>query len=101
MSVQTDDELKGLRDYVEKSKAEGIEYDHIRNTLVKTGWTESVIDLVLHDVHVPKEDMDSLLKYIKALRLKSKTNDDIKTNLRKVGWQEEVIEEALKKAKKK
>jgi len=99
LSVQTDDELKSLRDYVERCKSEGIEFKHIRDTLVKAGWSESIIDLVLHDVDIPKKDMDQLLNYISVLRNKGKLDEDIKTNLRKAGWQEEVIEEAMKKAK--
>ena len=91
----SDDELKDLKDYVEKSKAAGIPFDKIREALLKVGWEEYLIDLVMHDVDVPHEDMEKVLLYVRSMKELGKGNDAIRENLRKAGWQSEVIDKSL------
>ncbi len=98
VSVLSDQELRELDEYVQKCKSEGIEFKHIKSTLLKVGWPEYIIDLVLHDVHIPKEDRKQLISYINKARILNKKDEDIRLALKKVGWQEEIIDEAFKKA---
>ncbi len=94
-SVLSDTDLNDIKTYVQKCKAEGVEFSSIKTTLLKVGWPESVIDLVLHDVHLPAQDMSNLLTYINYMRINNKSEQEIKTNLKSAGWQEEIIQEAI------
>jgi PGF-pre-PGF domain-containing protein len=100
ISVLSDNELRELNEYVSRCKAEGIDSRHIKAALLKAGWQEYVVDLVLHDVHVPHDDMSKLKAYITAMKKAKQTDPQIRENLRRVGWQEEVIEEAFNIKKK-
>jgi len=96
VSFSSDDELTELRKYVKNCKAEGINNESIKQTLLKTGWDENIIELAIHEVHVPRQEIDKLVNYIKEMKKARKTNEEIKLNLRKVGWQDEAINEAFK-----
>ncbi|MBT4352824.1 S8 family serine peptidase [archaeon] len=94
-SVATDDELKEVKIYVEKCKSEGLSTQEIRETLINVGWQKSLIDLILHDVHVPHEDMDKIVAYIHFAIKNGSSEMVIKENLAKVGWQQEIVTEAF------
>ncbi|MFH0875954.1 MAG: PGF-pre-PGF domain-containing protein [archaeon] len=96
MSVFSDSELKEIREYVQRCESEGIEFNAIRNNLINAGWSHSIVDLVLHDVHLPHENMEKLVKYIEYCAKKDTPKNEIIDNLKRVGWQPEVINDAFK-----
>jgi len=100
MSVVSDAELNDLKKYVEKCKSEGIAFESIKKTLLAAGWKEYLVDLVMHDVHIPSSDVNRIKEYIVKAKKRGKGNDQIRENLLKVGWQEEVINEAFNQLKK-
>jgi PGF-pre-PGF domain-containing protein len=98
-SVVTDKDLVDLREYVQKCEVEGVSFEKIREVLINVGWKPSIIDLVLHDVHIPHSELMKLVNYIKFSLNKNLSKEQIKENLKKVGWQPEVIQEAFKELK--
>ncbi|NTV22844.1 MAG: PGF-pre-PGF domain-containing protein [Nanoarchaeota archaeon] len=99
VSVLSDKELNDLRVYVSKCKEEGVEFSNIKEALRKVGWSEDIITLVMHDVHVPSDEIDKLAQYIKTMKAKRVSDTDIENNLKKVGWSSDLIAEARKKIK--
>ncbi|MBN1503144.1 PGF-pre-PGF domain-containing protein [Candidatus Woesearchaeota archaeon] len=94
-SVVTDPELVDLRKYVQKCEEEGLPFDKIRATLTKAGWKPTIVDLVLHDVHLPHDEMEKLVRYIHYSINQKISENQIKENLKRAGWQEEIISEAF------
>ena len=95
MSIQSDDQLKELKEYVSKCKAEGIPSNNIHSTLLKAGWDEYLVNLVLHDVHIPTEELEKLINYINQMKVALKDDKFITESLMKVGWQQEAIADAF------
>jgi hypothetical protein len=95
VTVLADAELRELTGYVMKCKAEGIDFKHIKKILLKAGWAEYIVDLVMHDVHIPGNEMKKLINYINSMKKDGKEDNKIRENLKKVGWQEEIINEAF------
>ncbi|MBN2421701.1 PGF-pre-PGF domain-containing protein [Candidatus Woesearchaeota archaeon] len=94
-SVVTDKDLGDLREYIQKCESEGIKFEQIKNVLVKAGWKPMLVDLILHDVHLPHDKTEKLVRYIDYTLKKGLSKPQIKENLKKVGWQHKVIEEAF------
>ncbi|MBN2368718.1 PGF-pre-PGF domain-containing protein [Candidatus Woesearchaeota archaeon] len=95
ISVLQDSQLREVRQYVEKCEAQGVELASIKDSLLKSGWSESIVDIVMHDVHIPNQELTKISAYITNMQKLGKGIDEIKTNLRKVGWQPEVIQQAF------
>ncbi|MBU0757598.1 MAG: PGF-pre-PGF domain-containing protein [Nanoarchaeota archaeon] len=98
-SVVTDSDLVGLRKYVQTCESEGIEFEKIKDTLVNAGWKESLVELVLHDVHMPHDEIEKLEFYISYATNKGIKPEEIKENLLGVGWQHDIVDELIKKIK--
>jgi len=99
VSVSSDKELTEIKEFVKKCESEGVEFQSIKQSLLKAGWSESVVDLVMHDVHIPNENMHKIKVYIENMRKNGKNDDEIKANLKQVGWQDEIINEAFSSKK--
>ena len=52
-------------------------FTQIKSSLIQVGWPESIIDLVLHEVHAPHESLDKLKNYIRMMKKQGKGNDEI------------------------
>jgi len=98
-SILSDSELKEIKEYVEKCEIEGISLKKIRESLVAAGWEHRIVDLVLHDVHLPHQDLEKIIKYIKHCQEHGQTKSEITANLKRAGWQPEVIENAYSEMK--
>lgn len=104
LSVKSDNDMKEIKSFVSKCKEEGMGFSKIREVLINAGWDEAIVDLVIHEVDIPTQEMDKITAYISTMRSKGTSDDIIKAKLKEVGWQEEIITEAFtvisKKAKK-
>jgi PGF-pre-PGF domain-containing protein len=83
--------LDSLMTYVKKCKAEGIQFQDIKNNLLRVGWQETMIDEAMDKIDIPRTESDSIKSYIIEMRKYDKTDEEIKARLKAAGWQEEII----------
>ncbi|MEM3374481.1 MAG: PGF-pre-PGF domain-containing protein [Candidatus Woesearchaeota archaeon] len=95
VSINKDQDLTELKNYILKCREEGIDSISIKNALLKVGWPENIVNLALSEIKIPVTELDKIKKYIIEMR---KTTDDnkIKEKLKSVGWPDETIDIAFK-----
>ena len=90
-----------LKKYIQEAKSEGKSPDEIKKSLLTAGWDEKTVDMVMHNVHVPTEQIEKLNEYILFCLRSNKSKQEIKSNLLNAGWQEDTIEDAFNNLKEK
>jgi hypothetical protein len=87
--------FKQIDVHFRKLSGKGLTHKEIRDLLVKAGWHESAIDLVLHDCHNPNGSIVTLQGYVNSQKIKGKQLSEIKELLLDAGWPSPVIDLAL------
>lgn len=67
----------------------------IKQELIRSGWDEHAIDIIMYDVHIADNNTDKLERYVQACINKGLTLEQIKTTLLSIGWKKDVVDLVL------
>jgi len=97
---ETEEDLTGLRDYLESNLKEGHSKEELVNAALQQGWKQEQIDKVFENIGEVKEterDIEPLLEYLKVNLKKGYAKEELVKAVLKQGWTNEEIDDALAK----
>lgn len=101
-------DLLSLEEYIEKQESKGNDEETVKEILLKKGWEQNIVSLVLTGRNNPYREyralehienidhfhtvLEQMKKHIIGAVSQGSTVDDIKEFLHKVGWHEDLVE---------
>ena len=64
---------------------------------MSAGWSEEIVDLVIHDAHNITKDKEKIVHYIKYKLSKGTDAESIKQILISIGWNPALVEKLVEK----
>ena len=87
--------MDAVLDEIDDMIKSGLGDEAVKKSLISRGWPEHVLDLIMHEVHIPHNKLESLKKYIKNQLAKGRSKKQIKQILMDAGWTEDIVELGL------
>jgi len=97
---ETEEDLTGLKDYLENNLKEGHSKEELVNAALQQGWKQEQIDKVFENMGEVKEterDIEPLLEYLKINLKKGYAKEELVKAVLEQGWTKEEIDDAFAK----
>jgi PGF-pre-PGF domain-containing protein len=87
------DDSDELNEYIQEAKAQGVNYNEIKKSLIANGWNENIVETALNKTPLPDEITSKIKGYVSSKLRKGIPRMEIKRELMAAGWQEETVDQ--------
>ena len=87
-----EDEFENLKEYIKIRLDEGVDKEHVKQTLIIKGWPEEVLDVALDGSKEIENKLEEIESYIKSSSEEGYTLESIRGSILEQGWSESITD---------